>query len=56
MIQVDIIQNSDEKKFIEDINYFLEKLSNHQVIDIKYQSIIVKGNLMLQAFIVYIME
>ncbi len=37
MIQSEIISESSEEEFVESINYFLERLQEHQLIDIKFQ-------------------
>lgn len=36
MIQVEVIESSNEEDFVNDVNYFLEQLENHLFIDIKY--------------------
>ncbi len=36
MVQVEIIEASNEQDFVNDINYFLEQLDDHLLIDIKY--------------------
>ena len=36
MVQVEIIVASNEQDFVNDINYFLEQLDDHLLIDIKY--------------------
>lgn len=53
MIQSEIINGTDEKTFIEDLNYFLDKLEDHQFIDIKFRSNLYKNKLFYQALIIY---
>ncbi len=36
MVQVEIIEASNEQDLVNDINYFLEQLDDHLLIDIKY--------------------
>ena len=56
MIQVEIIEARKEKKFIEDLNYFLERLLTHQLIDIKYQVSMFENNVIYTALIIYKVE
>lgn len=42
MIQIEIIENSNEEQLINDANYFLEQLEEHLFIDIRYSSFFVK--------------
>lgn len=56
MIQSEIIIARDEKKFIEDLNFFLEKLAVHQFIDIKFSSQIISNKILFEALIIYKVE
>ncbi len=56
MVQTEIIYNVDDKQFIEDLNYFLEKLGNHRLIDIKFFCLKNAEEIIYQALIVYQME
>ena len=56
MIQVEIIEGLKEKEFVEDMNYFLEKLSAHQLIDIKFNTYINEKETIYRALIIYNME
>ena len=53
MIQTEIIYTNNENSFIEDLNYFLEKLQYHQLIDIKFNSFLNLDNMIFQALIIY---
>lgn len=56
MIQIEIIENIKEKDFVDDVNYFLEKLNNHQLVDIKFNSFDKDDISIYRALIIYIME
>ena len=53
MIQVEIIENKLEKSFVEDLNYFLERLSSHQLIDIKFHTSVNDSCIIYHALIIY---
>ncbi len=56
MIQSEIIIANDEKKFIDDLNFFLEKLASHQFLDIKFSSQLMAGKICFEALIIYKVE
>lgn len=56
MIQVEIIEGIKENDFVEDLNFFLEKLSTHQLIDIKFNTYKDENNSIYRALIIYQME
>ena len=56
MVQVEIIEGFIEKEFVEDLNFFLEKLSTHQLIDIKFNTYKEENNSVYRALIIYQME
>lgn len=56
MIQSEIILNNDENAFVDELNYFLEKLGNHQLVDVKFSVQFVDSRLLYQALVLYEME